>query len=122
MGGPDPRLRHDLAYITPFRFSTVEQIAEWCMVSRQTAYKYRAGVVAPSPRTLRLFRLHYDGRILGPDWDGFCVKGGVLWTPEDRPVNPGQLHAFALILQLAAEVSYRDARIAPAVQAFYALP
>ena len=48
-----------------------ELIADWCAVSRHTAYLYKIGARKPSRQALRLFVLNRDGRVLDDTWKGW---------------------------------------------------
>jgi hypothetical protein len=61
-----------------------ELIARWCGVSKQTAILYKTGVRKPSRQALRLFVLHRDGRVLGPEWGEWAVHKDKLVSPEGQ--------------------------------------
>lgn len=86
----------------------VELIRDWCQVSRQTAYLYKAGIRKPSRQALRLFVLHRDGRVLDDSWNGWKVHKGKLISPEGQETSHGQLNAYWLIIQLAHDLSAKD--------------
>ena len=86
-----------------------ELIARWCGVSEQTALQYKTGVRKPSRQALRLFVLHRDGRVLGPEWREWSVQKDDLVSPEGQETTQGQLNAYWLIMQLARELA-RDNR------------
>ena len=52
----------------------VELIADWCAVSRHTAYLYKIGARKPSRQALRLFVLNRDGRVLDDTWKGWAIS------------------------------------------------
>jgi hypothetical protein len=83
-------------------------IAQWCGVSRQTAYLYKIGARKPSRQALRLFTLHRDGRVLGPEWDGWSVHKAKLVSPEGRESTQGQLRAYWLVMQFAQELASKS--------------
>jgi hypothetical protein len=80
-----------------------ELIAEWCAVSVKTAELYKAGSRKPSRQALRLFALFRDGRVLAGAWRDCCVRGDRLIDPEDQGLTLGQLRAYWIVMQLAAE-------------------
>ena len=82
-----------------------ELIARWCGVSQQTALLYKTGARKPSRQALRLFVLHRDGRVLGPEWREWSVKKDVLVSPAGQETTHGQLNAYWLIMQLARELA-----------------
>jgi hypothetical protein len=80
-----------------------ELIAAWCGVSRKTAALYKAGLRKPSRQALRLFTLHRDGRVLSGAWRDCSLRGELLVDPHGRTVTVGQLQAYWIVMQLAAE-------------------
>jgi len=85
-----------------------ELIARWCGVSAQTALLYKTGARKPSRQALRLFVLHRDRRVLGPEWNEWIVKGDRLVSPEQDEFTQGQLRAYILVMQLARELASKD--------------
>jgi hypothetical protein len=84
-----------------------ELIARWCGVSVATARRWkRAGGASRS--ALRLFTLHRDQRVLDDHWTGWKLHEGVLADPEGNSVSQGQLRAYGLVMQLAADLASRD--------------
>ena len=83
----------------------VELIRDWCHVSQQTAYLYKIGSRKPSRQALRLFILHRDGRVLGPEWRDWSVHKDKLVNPFGQESTHGQLNAYWLIMQLARELA-----------------
>ena len=67
----------------------------------------RAGGASRS--ALRLFVAHRDQRVLDEYWVGWTLHKGVLTDPEGNSLTQGQLRAYGLVLQLAAELASRDA-------------
>ncbi len=92
-----------------------ELIARWCGIAVSSARLYKSGARKPSRTVLRLFTLHRDARVLGPEWQGFKVEGGLISDPQGCTLTRGQLEAYSLILQFAAEL----ARQSPQGQARY---
>jgi hypothetical protein len=82
-----------------------ELIARWCGVSQQTAVLYKTGARKPSRQALRLFTLHRDGKVLGPEWRDWCVHKDKLVNPVGQESTHGQLNAYWLIMQLARELA-----------------
>ncbi len=97
---------------TPLHFYgyPVEVIQAWCCVSHQTACLYKSGSRKPSKQALRLFELHRDGRVLGPEWREWSVIKDRLATPEGKEFTRGQLDAHWLIVQLARELCHDNPR------------
>jgi len=85
-----------------------ELIARWCDVSLHTAYLYKIGARKPSRQALRLFVMHRDGRVLGPEWGKWAVHQNKLVSPEGQETTQGQLNAYWLIMQLALELARQD--------------
>ena len=86
----------------------VELIRDWCGVSTHTAYLYKTGVRKPSKQAQRLFILHRDGRVLGPEWREWAIHKDRLVSPEGQETTQGQLAAYWLVMQLARELASRD--------------
>lgn len=97
----------DPAIRTLFYGVSVMNIAKWCMVSEKTAYKYKVGTLLPSCRSVYLFTLHKNRKILGKEWDGWIVRGDKLYSPANEEWSAKQLEAHLLIYQLA-KVYARD--------------
>lgn len=68
-----------------------------------SAEHFKAGRRKPPTPVLRLFRLYRDGKILGPEWQGYRVVKNQLWGPDGRPVSPSHLAHWSLAWQLLAE-------------------
>lgn len=85
-----------------------ELIAQWCGVTAHTAYLYKIGARKPSKHVMRLFVLHRDGRVLGPEWREWAVRKDRLVSPEGQETTQGQLAAYWLIVQLAADLAAKD--------------
>ena len=85
-----------------------ELIARWCGVSAHTALLYKTGARRPSRQALRLFVLHRDGRVLGPEWREWSVHKDKLVSPEGQETTHGQLNAYWLVMQLARELTAKD--------------
>ena len=80
------RVRSKLSKPLPISYEYPHEfIARWCGVSEHTAYLYKFGARQPSRQALRLFTLHRDGRVLGPD---------KLISPEGKKTTHGQLNAY----------------------------
>src|SRR5690606_41816395 len=68
----------------------VELISHWCRISPATAYKYKRGLIKPSRQAAKLFMLHTTGRVLGPEWRGWTVRGEKLISPENEGLTANQ--------------------------------
>lgn len=82
-------------------------IARWCGVSVATARRWKRSGRAPHA-ALRLFRAYRDQRVLDEHWVGWTVHQGVLTDPEGNVTTQGQLRAYSLVMQLAADLAARD--------------
>lgn len=107
---PRPVASGESIVLTAFYGYPVEIVASWCRVSRVTARLYKSGVRSPSKPVFRLFTLHRDARVLGPEWDGWGVVGPNLVNPAGEAFTVGRLAAYQLIYQLAGELARRDPR------------
>jgi hypothetical protein len=88
-------------------FVTAEQIARWCGVSVRTARLWKTGARRPSRQSLRLISLYRDERVLDGVWAGFTVRGEHLVDPHGNTVSRGNLLAYVLIIQYAADMARR---------------
>lgn len=100
---PVPVLNFSIFYAFPAKL-----IAAWCGVSPSTAALWKQNKRKPSLQALRLFTLHRDELLLGEAWRGWKVRGGTLVDPDGNATTQGQLRAYWLIVQYAAELSKRD--------------
>jgi hypothetical protein len=85
-----------------------ELITRWCGISQHTAYLYKIRARKPSRQALRLFTLHRDGRVLGPEWRDWAVRKDRMVSPEGQETTQNQLAAYWLIMQLARELASKD--------------
>ncbi len=76
-------------------------IAQWCGVSLRTAAGYKAGKVRPSKAVMRLFLLHRENRVLGPEWKSWRIKPDGLVDPDGNETTQAQLRAYFFIVQFA---------------------
>jgi hypothetical protein len=90
---------------TVFYGYPAELVAEWCGVSLATARLYKAGKRKPSKPVVKLFLLHRDRRVLGPEWNGWIVKPGSIVDPDNNETSRSQLHNYFWIVQLARRLS-----------------
>jgi hypothetical protein len=87
-------------------------IADLCGVTPRLAKAYKEGRAKPAPAVLRLVSLYIQGRILGPEFDGWAVRGNRLCDPEGHSTTQSQLRAYVFVWQLARELSRGDAAAA----------
>lgn len=115
---PRPAVRLDLGAAVGRRKKSVgnllfygyppELIAQWCGTTVHTAYLYKIGARKPSKQAQRLFVLHRDGRVLGPEWRDWAVHKNKLVSPEGQETTQSQLNAYWLVMQLAHELTKQD--------------
>jgi hypothetical protein len=94
-----------VTYLGPFYGYPAELIASWCAVTVHTARCYKNGTKRPSPASLKLFKLHRDMKVLGEGWDGWAVKNGSIVDPDGNVTTSGQLAAYWVVMQYAAEIA-----------------
>lgn len=98
-----PRKRKQTANtLSLFDGYPVELVQRWCMVGKKTAERYKNGTLLPSRRSVYLFNLHRNQKILGPEWDGWRVVGNKLYDHADVPTTIAQLNAYQYVYQLAS--------------------
>lgn len=98
-----PRNRkHNANTLSLFDGYPVELVQRWCMVGKKTAERYKNGTLLPSRRSVYLFNLHRNQKILGPEWNGWRVVGNRLYDPADVPTTRQQIEAYEFIYQLAS--------------------
>jgi hypothetical protein len=73
-----------------------------CAVKKATAQHYKRGTRVPCPPAKRLWNLHVQGRILGPDWKGYRVHRNELVDPDGLVYTAGEI---ATILFLHAQMA-----------------
>jgi len=78
-------------------------IADWCGVSLSTANAYKAGRRRVPRPVLRLWSLYGQRRVLGDEWAGWLINGHSIVDPDGNATTVGQLNAYWIVMQLAAE-------------------
>lgn len=88
-------------------------VARWCGVSAATVRAYKSGKRKPSPAVMRLFMLHRERRVLGPEWRGWLVKADSIVTPDGLEIARSQLDNYFWIMQLSRRIVYdqEDSRL-----------
>jgi hypothetical protein len=81
-----------------------EEIMRVCDVSKATAQHFKRGSRLPSPQAQKLWRLHREGRILGPEWSRFRVHKDALIDEAGNRFEVGEIASLALIHQQIAEL------------------
>jgi hypothetical protein len=97
-----------VTYLSPFYGYSPKLIASWCGVSVQTARAYKNGSKRPSRSVMRLFRLHRELRVLGESWEGWQIRDEGIVDPDGNVTTRGQLTAYWIIMQYAAELARTD--------------
>jgi hypothetical protein len=70
-------------------------IADFTGVSLKTAQRWKHNGHAPAiAAQLIEIRAYADLGALAPSWAGFRLTPGVLWTPENQRLTPGDLRAI----------------------------
>lgn len=94
----------------------VEEIMRVCVVSEATARHFKRGSRRPSPQAQRLWWLHLQGRVLGPEWRRFRVYKQSLVDDagnqyfEDEIASIPFLHQQIAALKLQVDkIRYADA-------------
>jgi hypothetical protein len=69
-------------------------IAELTGVSLKTAQRWKhQGFAPPAAAKLLQMLLHQDLGELAKPWAGFRLHDGLLWTPENASLTPGELRS-----------------------------
>ena len=69
-------------------------IAELTGVSLKTAQRWKQqGFAPPVAAKLLELRMHQDLGELAKPWAGFRLHNGLLWTPENASLTPGELRS-----------------------------
>jgi Phage protein len=83
-----------------------ELVARWCGVTPSAVRQYKNGKRRPSKAVVRLFMLHRDRRVLGPEWKGWILKPDGIVDPDGNETSRSQLHNYFWIVQLARRLAY----------------
>lgn len=87
--------------VAPFRNTFPEIVAEWCAISVETAKHFLSGRRRPSPPVRKLYDLYREGKVLGPEWEGWRIKGDRLLDPHGNEMSIQLLEHWQLVCQLA---------------------
>jgi Phage protein len=86
-------------------------IAQLTGVSLKTAQRWkRAGRAPPIAAKLMELTAHADLGSLAPSWRGFRLVAGMLWTPENYQLTPGDLRAIPYRTQQLRDLEKEIAR------------
>lgn len=95
-------------------------IAEVCGVAMSTARSYKNGNRRPARSVVRLMQLWKDGRILGPEWKQWTVRGSDLISPEGVVLSQGTVRAYTTCMQLLYEVTRGQPYLRHQIEAAFA--
>jgi hypothetical protein len=87
----------------------INEIARICQVSLKTAGRWKAGTTCP-PKSAILLLLG-DLGCLDPQWRGWCVRQGVLYSPEGWEITVNDVLATPLMRQQLAAYKMELRRI-----------
>ena len=65
----------------------LEGCAKLLHATERTLHNWQSGKHDIPYSACRLWRLLNRIELPGPSWDGWCFVGGVLYTPEGRPIT-----------------------------------
>jgi hypothetical protein len=101
-----PRPPGPPAVFTIFHGYPAELIAEWCGISVASARLYKVSKRKPSKAVAKLFLLHRDRRVLGPQWQDWIVKPDSIVDPDGNETSRSLLHNYFWIVQFARRLAY----------------
>ena len=80
---------------------------EWCDVSKVTACAWKKGTRKPSRRSVKLFSLYAQGKVITREFDGwkFNSRTGALVFPEGNEFTPGMIRTLPLLHQQVAALN-----------------
>lgn len=82
----------------------VEEIMRVCLVSEATARHFKRGTRTPSPQSERLWQLHIDGRVLGPEWGRYRVYRDEMIDPDGLVYKAGEIASIPFLHAQIAEL------------------
>lgn len=90
----------------PYGYSAA-RLAELCGVEISTARRWkRAGRVPTRYHHLMQFFLGKDLGAFAKEWEGWRLRDGNLWSPEDQSFTPGLVRSAPLYAQMASEARH----------------
>lgn len=99
----------------------VEACADLLQVSERTVRNWESGSARIPYTAYKLMRLLRGGKVLGPEWRDYFVRGAELVTPEGRRFHVSDLAWWSLLVRQAQmwrdSISDRDSRPATCVSA-----
>lgn len=96
-----------LLYIDPERFGTLRRAfgltqpacATLLKVSLRTVQNWENGKSRIPWCAFKVLQLTFGDEIPHPAWTGWYLRRGLLWSPESRPFEPGQLRTLHYVFQ-----------------------
>lgn len=83
-----------------------EVVARWCGISVASVRQYKLGKRRPSRAVVRLFMLHRECRVLGPEWKDWVVKADAIVDPDGNETSRALLYNYFWIVQLCRRLAY----------------
>lgn len=74
-------------------------------MAKSTARSYKNGNRRPARSVVRLMHLWREGRILGPEWKQWAIRGDQMVSPEGMSFSQGHLRAYTTCMQLLFELT-----------------
>ncbi len=94
--GEDFKLYRQIAQLT------VREAATWLGVAIRTVEHWEAVGTRRVPyAAFRLMRIRCGYELPDPQWDGWQVRGGKLWSPAEQSFDPGGLAYLSLYFRMA---------------------
>ncbi|WP_185820090.1 VC1465 family Xer recombination activation factor [Xanthomonas sp. GW] len=100
------QIRHHADRFRTARFTlglSIRDCAALLRVSVRTVANWEAARSRIPYTAYKLMRVLRGGKLLGPDWTGFQVRGDVLATPEGRELRSSDLVWWSLLVLQAQE-------------------
>lgn len=93
------RARGSGSVVSIFQGYPVQLLQKWCLVTYQTAMHWKRGTRPPSRLAVKMFRLHSQGQIVTPLFDGwrFNEKTGEFVSSEGWSFSPGRIRAYEIM-------------------------
>lgn len=88
-----------------------QAIANLLNTSMRSAQRWLTTGKAPQWAIAALYGWRYGIPVTADKaWHGFEFRGGLLWTPEDVPVTPGDIQAIPYLMALNRELKHKVAQ------------
>lgn len=82
---------------------SVDGCADLLQISARTVRNWEAGAVRIPYAAYKLMRVMRGGKLLGPPWRNFYIRGNRLVTPEGHSFEAGELSWWSLLVRQARE-------------------